>query len=97
MFFKFILSKSLDLVGCQGDKNGNISLKNKKKFFSSETIREMKLILSKHVFSRRAVQFRLCCQVWRLGPLDLTQRSLQPRDSLSKSVVRPRLPGFDKY
>ena len=28
------------------------------------------------------VQFRPCCQVWRLGPLDLThkaQRSLQPR------------------
>ena len=36
------------------------------------------------------VQFRPYCQVWRLGPLDLThmaQRTFQPRHSLSKSYV----------
>ena len=46
------------------------------------------------------VQFRPCCQVWRLGPWDFThlaQRSLRPRHSLSKSAVRLRLPGFNQY
>ena len=46
------------------------------------------------------VQFRPCCQVWRIGPLDPThqaQRNLQPRHSLSKSVVRQQLPGFNQY
>ena len=45
-------------------------------------------------------QFRPLCQVWRLGPLDLThlaQRNLQTRHSLSESVVRPPLPGFNQY
>ena len=46
------------------------------------------------------VQFCPYCQVWRLGPLDLThkaQHSLQPRHSQSESVVHQRHPGFNKY
>ena len=52
--FLRLLSKSLNLIGCQGDKKGKIAKKNKiKLIFFSETIREMKLILSIHVYDIR--------------------------------------------
>ena len=48
--FRLLLSKSLNLIGCQGDKNGKFSEKKLQNPLLRNQIRWMKLILCIHVY-----------------------------------------------